>query len=70
MRRVEHGVYGDGSSTTVLPACKAGALFHVSSSTGKFQGTIATTTPRRWRVISTQPATGSRPSTGAISSSA
>jgi hypothetical protein len=31
--------------TTVLPHASAGATFHAVSSSGKFQGTIAATTP-------------------------
>src|SRR5216684_449962 len=39
------GVQLAGFSTTVLPAASAGATFHDASSSGKFQGTIAATTP-------------------------
>ena len=40
-------VYVAGLSTTVLPIASAGATFHVSSIKGKFQGTIAPTTPEK-----------------------
>jgi hypothetical protein len=33
-RRVASGVYGDGLTTTVLPAASAGATFQASSSSG------------------------------------
>ena len=33
-RRVASGVYGDGLTTTVLPAARAGASFQASSSSG------------------------------------
>ena len=42
---VESGVNGDGLSTTVFPASSAGAIFQTASSTGKFHGVIAPTTP-------------------------
>ncbi len=42
---VESGVYGDGFNTMVFPASSAGAIFQTPSSTGKFQGVIAPTTP-------------------------
>ena len=34
-----------GLKTTVLPAARAGAIFHDSISRGKFHGTICPTTP-------------------------
>ncbi len=34
-----------GLSTTVLPIARAGAIFHASISSGKFQGMIWPTTP-------------------------
>jgi hypothetical protein len=43
--RIEADVYSDGLITTVLPAASAGASFQAASSSGEFQGTIATTTP-------------------------
>jgi hypothetical protein len=41
----DSGVNSAGLSTTVLPAASAGATFHDASSSGKFQATIAPTTP-------------------------
>ena len=35
----------DGFQTTVLPAARAGASFHVASINGEFHGVIAATTP-------------------------
>ncbi len=35
-----------GLSTTALPACSAGAIFHVGMATGKFHGVISRATPR------------------------
>ncbi len=34
-----------GLTTIVLPAASAGPIFHMASSSGKFQGTIAPHTP-------------------------
>ncbi|MOA43022.1 hypothetical protein D3C78_1651310 [compost metagenome] len=48
---VEHEVNSDGLITTVLPAARAGASFHVSSMSGEFQGVIATTTPSGSRLV-------------------
>ena len=45
MIAAEVGVSSAGLRTTVLPQARAGATFHVSSMSGKFQGAIATTTP-------------------------
>ncbi len=42
---VESGVKGEGFSTIVLPASSAGAIFQMASSSGKFQGVMAPTTP-------------------------
>ncbi len=39
------GVYSAGLSTTVFPAARAGAIFHASISSGKFQGITCPTTP-------------------------
>ena len=39
------GVVSAGLSTTVLPAASAGAIFHASISSGKFQGMICPATP-------------------------
>jgi hypothetical protein len=43
--RVEAGECSDGLITTVHPAARAGASFHVISSSGEFHGVIAATTP-------------------------
>ncbi len=43
--RAVNGVWLAGLITTVLPAASAGATFHAVSSSGKFHGTIAATTP-------------------------
>ena len=45
MRRVVRGVNGEGFTTMVLPASSAGPIFQIASSTGKFHGTMAQTTP-------------------------
>src|SRR5438270_12496435 len=42
---VDSGVNGDGLSTMVLPASRAGAIFQDASVTGKFHGVMAATTP-------------------------
>ena len=42
---VLRGVYGDGLSTSVLPASRAGPIFQPASTSGKFHGVIAATTP-------------------------
>jgi hypothetical protein len=39
------GVWLAGLRMTVLPVASAGATFHIASSSGKFQGTMAATTP-------------------------
>ena len=39
------GVVSAGLSTTVLPQASAGAIFHESMSSGKFQGMICAATP-------------------------
>ena len=39
------GVWLAGLMITVLPHASAGATFHAVSSSGKFHGTIAATTP-------------------------
>jgi hypothetical protein len=41
----EAGESSAGLSTTVLPQASAGAIFQVSSISGKFQGAMAATTP-------------------------
>ena len=59
-RSVVSGVVPAGLATTVLPATSAGASLLHSSVVGKFQGTIAPTTPSgRRRTIPSTP--GSRP---------
>ena len=40
------GVNSAGFNTTVFPAASAGAIFHASMSSGKFQGMICPTTPQ------------------------
>ena len=45
-RRVVSGVVSAGLATTVLPATRAGPSLLASRVVGKFQGTIAPTTPR------------------------
>ena len=40
------GVVSAGLRTTVLPAASAGAIFHASISSGKFQGMTWPATPR------------------------
>ena len=47
-RVADSGVSSAGLSTTVLPQASAGAIFHDSSISGKFQGEIAATTPAGW----------------------
>ncbi len=42
---VDNGVFSSGLTTTLLPAASAGAIFHSASSSGKFHGAIAPTTP-------------------------
>ena len=44
-RRADSGVVDAGFRTTVLPAARAGAIFHDSISSGKFQGMIWAATP-------------------------
>src|SRR5438874_2411549 len=44
-RSAESGVVSAGLRTTVLPVASAGAIFHESMSSGKFQGTIWPATP-------------------------
>ena len=45
MRVAFHGVSGAGLSTTVLPVASAWPSLLIVTSNGKFQGTIAPTTP-------------------------
>ena len=40
-----------GLKTTVLPARRAGAIFHTGMATGKFQGVMQATTPSGWRSV-------------------
>jgi ribulose 1,5-bisphosphate synthetase/thiazole synthase len=44
-RRLLNGVSSAGLSTTVLPAARAGPIFHEVNISGKFHGTICPTTP-------------------------
>ncbi len=44
-RSADSGVCVAGFSITVLPQARAGAIFHAAWISGKFQGTIAATTP-------------------------
>src|SRR5690606_27622545 len=46
IRSAHKGVNGEGFNTMLLPANRAGAIFHTASNTGKFQGTIPHTTPK------------------------
>ena len=48
------GVNGDGFSTMVLPARRAGAIFQDARVTGKFHGVMAATTPSGLRTTSTK----------------
>ena len=50
---VVSGVYGEGFSTSVLPASSAGAIFQKASVSGKFHGVMAATTPSGRRASST-----------------
>jgi carbamoyl-phosphate synthase large subunit len=43
------GVSSDGLTTTALPQARAGATFHVSSKSGRFQGVTMPTTPMGFR---------------------
>ena len=52
-------MYGEGLRTTVLPARSAGAIFQDDSSSGKFQGAMAATTPIGRRTTSTKAASSS-----------
>ena len=45
------GVWLAGFRMTVLPHASAGATFHAASSSGKFHGTIAATTPSGSRSV-------------------
>src|ERR1700730_4393502 len=49
------GVYDAGLSTTGLPQARAGAIFQVAISSGKFQGTISPTTPTGSRSATSRP---------------
>ena len=46
-------MYGDGFDTTVLPAERAGAIFHDANPSGKFHGVMVATTPKGLRTTST-----------------
>src|SRR3546814_8958043 len=43
---VARGVNGEGLSTIVLPASRAGAIFQDARTSGKFHGVMPATTPR------------------------
>ena len=49
--RAVSGVWLAGLRMTVLPQASAGATFHAASSSGKFQGTMAATTPTGSRSV-------------------
>ena len=51
---VESGVNGEGLTMIVSPAISAGAIFHMASITGKFQGTMAPTTPSGEKRVTTR----------------
>ena len=51
----ESGESDAGLSTTVFPAARAGATFQQAIGKGKFQGTIAATTPIDWRSVKSNP---------------
>ncbi len=40
-----------GLTTSVQPAARAAAIFHIAMLNGQFQGTIAATTPMGWRTV-------------------
>ena len=52
MRIAVSGDFSEGFSTSELPAASAGPIFQAAMISGKFQGTIAPTTPIGSRVIS------------------
>ncbi len=56
------GVVSAGLSTTVLPAASAGATFHASMSSGKFQGMTCPATPSGLRRRQARPTRACRPS--------
>jgi hypothetical protein len=49
--RADSGLNSAGLCTTVHPAAKAGAIFHVDSMNGVFQGVITPTGPIGWREV-------------------
>ncbi len=51
IRSAVSGDFSDGFKTSELPAANTGPIFHAAMSSGKFQGTIAPTTPIGSRVI-------------------
>ena len=51
---VDAGVCSAGFTTMVQPAARAGASFHVSSSSGEFHGVTAPTTPTGSRRVYTK----------------
>src|SRR5262249_58071834 len=49
------GVTEAGLRTTVFPRARAGAIFHIAWSSGKFHGVIAPTTPTGSRGVRSHP---------------
>ena len=47
-------VEGAGLRMTALPLARAGPTYSTGMFIGKFQGVIATTTPRGWRTVITR----------------
>ena len=62
--RAVSGVSSAGFRTTVLPAARAGAIFHEAIAIGKFHGVIRPTTPSGSRNVKSRP-----PATGIVSPS-
>ena len=52
MRIAVNGDFSDGFRMNELPAASAGPIFQAAMMSGKFQGTIAATTPTGSRVTS------------------
>ena len=51
MRMADSGDFSEGFRMTELPIASAGANFQLAIKSGKFQGTMAATTPSGSRVI-------------------
>jgi hypothetical protein len=51
MRSADSGDFSEGLSTSELPAARIGPIFQDAISSGKFQGTMAPTTPMGSRVM-------------------